>query len=84
MKNVAAPITNQLHHPKEFLNVIAYSEMKRQGMTNQEIMHRYKIKNMQLHTFKKKHGLIGMKRGDLYDHLQALQSPTKKFPQHCR
>lgn len=51
-------IPNRLDDPREFLNVIAYREMKRRGMTDQEIMLRYKISSSRLYKFKKEKGLV--------------------------
>ena len=58
MLNVKEPTHNQLDDPREFLNLFAYGEMKRQGMTDQEIMRRYKITSSKLYKFKREKGLI--------------------------
>lgn len=71
MKNANVPNPNQLDHPKEFLNLIAYSEMKRRGMSDKKIILYYSITRSQLEGFKTQHGLLGIKRGALHDHLQA-------------
>jgi len=83
MKNNKESTSKQLNDPREFLNMIVYSEMVSQGMTDKDIKLHYKIPSSQFYHFKKEHGLIGMKRGELIDHLQALQSPAKKHTQRC-
>lgn len=56
-------IPNPLNDSKEFLNLFAYGEMKRQGMTDQEIMGHYKITSWKLYNFKSERGLLRMKKG---------------------
>lgn len=49
----------QLSNEKEYLNIIAYTEMKRRGMTDKKIMLYYDIRPEALRKFKKQHNLIG-------------------------
>ena len=82
MLEVKEPTPNRLDDPREFLNIIAYSEMVRRGMTDKKIMLYYSITRKRLYRFKKENGLLGMERGALHDYLQALQSPVKKHKQY--
>ena len=67
-------IPNRLDDPREFLNVIAYSEMVRRGMTDLKIMLHYDNTRVQLRKFKKEHGLNGMKRGNALCFLRRKQN----------
>lgn len=51
-------IPNRLDDPREFLNIVAYSEIVRRGMTDKKIMLYYNVTRRQLGKFKKEKGLL--------------------------
>lgn len=79
MKEAKELIDNQLDHPKEFLNLIAYTEMLRRGMTDKQIILRHNIPYSKLHRFKKEHELMGKKGVATVKKVENITERTEEF-----